>query len=474
VTRAGLALAAATTLAAAATLAACRPLVSTPAGPDRAPADPHGLDPDLLAGLVRETERARQLELLEPVDASTLDDAELREYVEGELARVELDVSRSILVAFGFVPADVDLRRTMVDLLAAEVVGLYDPRTDRLFVRRDVAASLATPSEAAQEARMVLVHELTHALQDQHFQTLDDGADEAWSDDAESVVTCLAEGDATTTMIVAALARGGAPDRTLQPGLRAALRQSGTATIPGSDALRVAPPYFAHVLAAAYLEGAAFVSELRSVGGWAAVDEAHREPPRATRDVLHTDRYLAGDALVEVELPPTLPPLDGAGWRRGATAVLGELETGAFLLPLDDPARLWSAADGWVGDRFVVYESPQGAPALVWRLRFASAAEAAELAHAAADATVAAGRGPCDPRPGAGDVALWCEGGADWIQSTGADVVVLRGMPGEAAALEVARLVASAPAIARPGVARPGLLARWRALHGPAISVDLP
>ncbi len=151
-----------------------------------------------------------------------------------------------------------------------------------------------------------------------------------------------------------------------------------------------------------------------------------------------------------------------------ATAVLGELETGAFLLPLDDAERLWSAAAGWAGDRFVVYATPDGPPALVWRLRFENDGEAQEFFQAAVDASRAADRGPCEVRERSTDEAsrhtAWCEVGRDWFEVDHSDVVVLRSLPDEGATRPIADLVFAAPALDRPGEPLPGLLRRWRAI----------
>jgi hypothetical protein len=202
-----------------------------------------------------------------------------------------------------------------------------------------------------------------------------------------------------------------------------------------------APPYFGYVFAAIYLEGAAFAAELRGLGGWRAVDDAHRRPPRSTRDILHTERYLDGTPIFELELAEAFPGLDDGGYERVASKVLGELEAGAFLLPLADAERLRRAAEGWAGDRFAVYERPaDGALALVWRLRFVDMRDASEYLDAARDSAIASGRGPCEevPLQAASPVPsvhrILCHDGHDLFERRGPDVVVLRDVPRESAA----------------------------------------
>lgn len=439
-----------------------------------------------IAELVAETERTRELQMLEPVDAVTMTADEVRQLVQEQVAEVDMTVAQRIMQAFGFIPEGLDLGTQMVDLLSEEVLGMYDPDDDQLIVLQRVALGLNESSMDALMARMVLVHELTHALQDQHFETLEHTGEEVWSDDGESVYSCLAEGDATLTMFISSLRQKGAPvDPTLHPRFREVLRSQGESALPQSSAMSEAPPYFGHVLAAIYLEGAAFVADMRRLGGWRAVDAAHRRPPRSTRDILHTEHYLTGRGIVELELPGQLSGLNDGGYERVASAVLGELEAGAFLLPVDDLERLRTARDGWAGDRFAVYEATNGALALVWRLRFEEVSDATEYASAAHDAVIASGRGPCEDgsAPAAPDdepaneaseesedesgenaptstpgqfsessapdiTRVLCNEGRDLIARQGDEVVILRNVPA-AAVSAIAVSVMAAPSRTR-------------------------
>jgi hypothetical protein len=414
------------------------------------------LPQQLIDALVGETEAVRELELIEPIEAISILPEDLRLHIQRELANIEMTRATGIMRAFGFMPEDVDLEELILELYSSEVIGLYDPETDRLMVLRTIANRLGSESVAALEARAVLVHELTHALQDQHFDTLDHIGDEAWTDDQGSVYSCLSEGDATLAMLISTMRSSGLPiDATLQPGFREQAQSFSRAALPASAALSEAPPYFGHVMAATYFEGLTFAADLRRLGGWRAVDGAHRNPPRGTRDILHPERYLEGRTLVEISLPEALPGLEMPAFRRLHTAVLGELETGAFLLPLQDEARLREAATGWAGDRFAVYEAGDGSVALAWRLRFESVRDAGEFFDAAVEATVASGRGPCrgqirrnDPSDETPRFAA-CSLGRDRIDENGLDVAVVRNVPPERAEALIGALL-SASAVERP------------------------
>jgi len=61
---------------------------------------------------------------------------------------------------FGLLPKDYPLEQTLVKVLTEQIAGLYDPDSKEFFI-----ANWNTDADV----RMVMSHELTHALHDQHF-----------------------------------------------------------------------------------------------------------------------------------------------------------------------------------------------------------------------------------------------------------------------------------------------------------------
>src|SRR5271165_1661574 len=61
---------------------------------------------------------------------------------------------------FGLLPKDYPLEQTLVSVLTEQIAGLYDPDGKEFFI-----ADWNSPADE----RMVMAHELTHALHDQHF-----------------------------------------------------------------------------------------------------------------------------------------------------------------------------------------------------------------------------------------------------------------------------------------------------------------
>ena len=123
----------------------------------------NGLDGPMataVAELQTFVEAARGLRFLEPVDVAVLGDAAFRRTLAGgrALEEPEAEVAIGVLRALGLVGPGDDLASAQLDV--DTVAGFYDTETKELVVR----GARLTPF-----VRQVLVHELTHALDDQHF-----------------------------------------------------------------------------------------------------------------------------------------------------------------------------------------------------------------------------------------------------------------------------------------------------------------
>ena len=148
-----------------------------------------------VAKYVRFVERHRSLEFDHPVPVKFLgDDAFLEAFRRDdpeitERDRVDAERSAGQLRALGLIEGPVDLIESQRDLDAADTVGFYDQERKALYVRGTDLTDV--------DVRITLVHELTHALQDQHFDLskLDDEIETSGEDFA---LTALVEGDATS------------------------------------------------------------------------------------------------------------------------------------------------------------------------------------------------------------------------------------------------------------------------------------
>ncbi|MBN1887987.1 MAG: hypothetical protein JW850_08345 [Thermoflexales bacterium] len=315
-------------------------------------------DPEALAQVVQhQVVQMRGLEFIHPVTVRTLTPDELRERMQRELEQEwppeEARKYALTLAAFDLMHPDTDLYQLYLDLLSEQVVGLYDTDTKELYVVADGKIGVL--------GRMILAHELTHALQDQHYDlnALGYGEQVRGELDSEhmSGIVGLVEGDAS--LLQSMYMRTFSALDWARLGWEYAQLDM--------DTLESAPEALTAGLTFPYQEGQRFVVSLYESGGWAAVDAAFARPPQSTEQILHPERYRAGDRPRLVALPPLTDTL-GAGWQFVDEDIMGEFYTRLHLSPQTGSLAAAEAAEGWGGDRYAVYShESQAALLLAWR-----------------------------------------------------------------------------------------------------------
>ncbi len=334
----------------------------------------------IIHSLMDDAAAVRALPFLHDVDAEIQDEARIRAFVEADIDQAELREARELYTSLGLLPANVDLEALLLEVLGEQIVGYYDPEGQRLVVRDDVMRSLARSS--VDEARVVLVHELVHALQDQHLQlgVLNEVERDS---DADNAYRSLVEGDATLAMVAYVLAAQGTPLEgiTSDPDVLERFFESGAAT-SGADALDRAPAILRVTLMAPYTRGALFCGDRHRTGGWSTVDQAHRVLPVSSEQILHPDKYSAGELPDPIALSPA-PVLESLGYVRVQEDTLGELELSIYLAQGTSTDQDAPAAAGWSGDRLAVYARADAPSAVVWWTSWDSEREAEEAERAA-------------------------------------------------------------------------------------------
>ena len=294
---------------------------------------------------------------------------ELEEMLAEEWTPAELRDANLSLRAMGLLTADQDLRELSQALLADQVIGFYDPTEKRMVVVSDEGLSVL--------ARITYAHEYTHALQDESFSSFAE-REALTDDDAILARQALEEGDATVVMFQWALQH-------LTPE---ELQQ--VTTTPQPDVSGV-PGWMLRQLEFPYLAGLAFVTQLRATGDWAQINDAYTDAPVSTEQVLHPEKYLAGELPVELD-PIEMSQALGDGWEELEPTTMGEAMIDIWLAELGvEQAAATEAAAGWGGDLLEVAVGPDGEWVMSWRIAFDSAADAAEFADAYQEASAPAG-----------------------------------------------------------------------------------
>lgn len=126
--------------------------------------------------LVPTVERAAGVEFRRPPRLTRAGRATLERFLSRQLAedlppeQARAWALQAAYAHFGLIPDTLNLRVLVRDLYLEQVVEYYDPAADTLFVWEEVSEG---------EPRTVLVHEMVHALQDQHTDL--DSVTEAWT-----------------------------------------------------------------------------------------------------------------------------------------------------------------------------------------------------------------------------------------------------------------------------------------------------
>jgi hypothetical protein len=229
--------------------------------------------------------------------------------------------------------------------LGLEVLGLYDSGSQRILLPQELVA------QGPDVAQGYLAHELTHALDDQHFGVdLPEDADPYA--DSTAAFEALGEGDASYVQLLYGR-RYGPSTLNARQQIR---REAAGLAVP------LTPPLVQESLFP-YVDGAKFVAALHERGGSDLVDLAWQDsPPQTTQQVLHPADYFAGVVPGPVSAPP--PNALGPGWRSVASGSVTEEDTRVLMTVGLREAVSKRIADGWDGARFEVWRR-RGAPACV-------------------------------------------------------------------------------------------------------------
>ncbi|MCA9000939.1 MAG: hypothetical protein KDB61_03380 [Planctomycetes bacterium] len=306
---------------------------------------------ELARGVEKQVAEIRGLEFKRPVEVHFADKERFVEYyhsMEDRMGGAELTKKEELMaVLLQLIPSDVDLGALQEELLATQVGGFYDPATDAFYVMEGLEDDLI---------RIIMSHELTHALDDQHYDLA--AKDKELMDNNDSLLAhhAVIEGSAQVVM-----------NRWLVQNLasldRAALLQF-QAKMDAQELLS-APRLLWKPFFALYMQGQAFLCRkdrfsMFATADIADLDRAFQNLPVSTEQILHPGKYWTKE---DVDLPhrvkqglARLPE----GWSAFHSSILGELYLGLLCGPADGEVTAASitklnytdaSTSGWGGDR---------------------------------------------------------------------------------------------------------------------------
>lgn len=322
--------------------------------PAKAPAPWTQAELESVSAKIRgDLEKMRGLEFKRPVSVKL---ADKKGFIEYARKRMEMSLTperahrdETVAKMLGLIPPDMDLLQAYEDFMKEQVGGFYDPGSDTFYLMDTFTGDLA---------KVILAHELTHALDDQYYDidgTLKTLRDET---DSEFAFTAVVEGSGTAAMFQWMMAHIGEMDP-------ASLAGAGDLGMQGLDS---APQFIWKPLLAVYLRGQIFLSRSSDSGRKEGVRQAFDRLPRSSEQILHPEKYWVEakrDEPRRIEFDTTKLPAD---WKVLGEDTLGEIVLALVATPTADRKPLDMsnqlaimslaftnpAGEGWGGDRAVL------------------------------------------------------------------------------------------------------------------------
>lgn len=337
----------------------------------------------------------RGLPLLRPVKKGIKKREELRsvllEKLAEDVADSDIEAEAAVFKRLGVLPQDFDYKEVLLDLLSEQIAGFYDTSTEELYVMDGMAMEIQRP---------VMAHELFHAVQDQHFDIDAMRAPFTTQEHSDFALAraALLEGDATVLLFDFQMYEtGDLPtaeatsfvdmpliantvtqlnfDSLMSMGAIAGAFGGGGESVEAS-VLASVPLFIRESLMFPYFAGLRFVVRSRSQRAWVDVDEVYKSPPVSTEQILHPEKYYAGEEpeWLDFDVSAALP-----GYQQIYDSVIGEFQMGHIFKahPIEQVVP-GDAVAGWDGDRAFAYRSPEGATTLVHLTAWDTVEEAQE------------------------------------------------------------------------------------------------
>ncbi|MEM7342759.1 MAG: hypothetical protein AAF485_00820 [Chloroflexota bacterium] len=328
------------------------------------------INKDKIAEIIQFVEDIRQLSLPEAVPINFLTRRQLEDqWQEDAFDKSVIEAVKTqqeFYTALGLIEPDVDLVQAAYDSQTDIILGYYTPDEKVMYI---IAESV---NMFAQE-EMTFAHEYVHALQD-YFFDLSLILPENSSGDALLAARSLPEGDAR--FLEDLFTQENISQEQLEYNVYRYLFQEQIQLEGISPALGIFT-YFP------YTAGEYFVIYLFIEGGysWQKVNEAYSNPPISSEQIMHPEKYLAGEQPVPVTLPDLGPTL-GSDWQKIDENVLGEIGLLVWLIDQTDQLTAINAASGWDGDNYSLWINDDDQRVLVEQSVWESEAEAIEFLEA--------------------------------------------------------------------------------------------
>ncbi len=337
-----------------------------PAQDEKSKQDPPAKQDELKERALKASEemtKVRGLKMKQQVQLGLYSKEELMAFVRKEMER-EAPKEKVLKIQkayqhFGLLPKEFDLYESIIDLYGSSIGGFYHHKAKEMKLIRSTGPAEGDDFLKKQFGKtqedMTLVHELTHAAQDQHFDLSTLPIDDDTNDDLVFAIKGLVEGDATTSGWKYMIPQAEVFDMWMQQN---SLSYKAGA-LPGKAA--ELPAYLRKTLTFPYGHGTDFVLKIWRTAkeDWSVVDKMFVDPPSSTEQILHPAKYSTerdNPTLITIE---GIVKTVGPDW----TEILNNVH-GEFCIRLlfseykaQRVREIEKIASGWDGDRFHTFEN---------------------------------------------------------------------------------------------------------------------
>jgi hypothetical protein len=325
-------------------------------------------------------QKIRGLKLTRDVPVTYLSVAETEARFRSEFAKQvsqeEIDVGVAENKLIGLFPPDLTMERKDLADVTLEIAGFYDDHhKDIVIIDRPIAVALperfrnAVARMQKLETMGTLGHELTHALQDQHFDISTAQKKYKGNTDRELAYKAIVEGDATLSGF--SVVTGRVDDQTID--YFDTHLQDIVPIFMGRTEGK--PRAMTYPFIFQYTEGARFVAEAYHRKGWAGVNALFTGPPPSTQQIMHPELYFDHPTPAEeVKLAGYEKVLHD--WKKVDEDTAGELMLKIMLeRTMGEGTPYVEAARKWAGDRIVALRKGKMLTVL-WMIAFRDAGSA--------------------------------------------------------------------------------------------------
>ncbi len=288
------------------------------------------------------------------VPAEMLSKDKFRRYMESKMkeggTKDDIHAEELALKMFGFVPQNFDLAKQTVDLISEQAAAFYDYNKKRLFI--------LDSTEDDAEQRVALVHELAHALADQHHPLGKYLVKGNPDDDATTARQAVMEGQATWLTWAYVSKHSGGKGEVPEAMLDELTKSVG---VDGADfpVYSKSPLYMRESLTFPYNQGMRFQDAVFHKLGRQGFDQVFQRPPLDTQQILHPVDYFSGKRAEETDAPDlraVLGKKEAKQYRVLAEGTLGEFDHSVLLRQFVSEKQGEAAATHWRGASYRIYE----------------------------------------------------------------------------------------------------------------------